>query len=806
MLDSTQNNLLRWATLFLFLYCLILTLSPAVRERSWDVEFRWSHWLGFIVWLAVSFMANRLAAYKLPDRDPYLLPTAALLSGWGLLTVWRLDETFGFRQTLWLGVSGGAFMLGLWFLNDLNYLRRYKYLLLGGGLLLTTFTLIFGINPGSQGPRLWLGCCGVYFQPSEPLKLLLVLYLAAYLADHQLTHQNIFPLLLPTVFMLGIALMLLFFQRDLGTASIFILLYAVILYMATNRGRVLISSGFGLLMALLLGYILIDVIHTRVDSWLNPWIDPSGRSYQIVQSLLAIANGGIIGRGAGLGNPGLVPIAISDFIYSAIAEETGLIGSIGLICLYLIIVSRGLIAALHATDSYRRLLASGVTAYFGVQTLLIIGGNLRFLPLTGVTLPFVSYGGSSLLTAYAALFLLLLVGAKKEIEPAHLPNPKPYLLLAGLLGIGLIAAVITTGWWAVIQGPELLNRTDNPRRAIADRFVRRGSLLDRNNKPINITEGESGDYRRDYLYPSLAPLTGYTHSIFGQAGLEASLDDYLRGLQGNPASLIWWDHLLYGTPPPGVDVRLSIDLDLQNQADLLLGSHSGAIVLMNAQTGEILVSASHPFYDPNKLDMEGTELNQNPNSPLLNRVTQGLYLPGSALIPFIHAGIGKTSPSEAQLVALYGLAGFYRAPELRAPVAAASRLGTLENFRISPMQMILASAALSNHGVIPPPRIALAVNTIQEGWVVLPALSQSTELFQPKVADVTALFYSTKRVSYWQHIGQANQNGEVITWLLSGTLPDWQGIPLVIVVTLEENNEFLAEHIASELMARAINE
>ncbi len=139
----------------------------------------------------------------------------------------------------------------------------------------------------------------------------------------------------------------------------------------------------------------------------------------------------------------------------------------------------------------------------------------------------------------------------------------------------------------------------------------RGAIVDRDNQPINITEGESGSYERVYLYPNLAPITGYTHPVYGQAGIEATLDNYLRGLQGNPSSLILWNELIYGTPPTGLDVRLSIDLGLQAKADQLLQGNSGAIILMNAETGEILVMASHPTYDPNNLDVEGETLSQD---------------------------------------------------------------------------------------------------------------------------------------------------------------------------------------------------
>jgi len=804
--NTVQNRLLLWAVVFLFLYSVILTLSPAVRERTWDAELRWSHWAGFIAWLVLTIIANRMTARQLPERDPFLFPSASLLSGWGLLAIWRLDPAFGAKQAVWLSVSIIAFVFLLRVPQAILLLRRYKYVLLTGGLFLTALTLLFGTNPAGNGPRLWLGCCGVYFQPSEPLKLLFVIYLAAYLSDRIQFRVNIFPLLLPTLIVTGLALILLLVQRDLGTVSIFLVLFTVALFLATGRRRILLAAAAGLGLSLLVGFLFIDTIQIRVNAWLDPWLDPAGRSYQIVQSLLAIANGGAFGRGPGLGSPGLVPVAISDFIFSAIVEETGLIGTIGLLTLFWILIARGLISSLRAPDRFRRMLAAGIVTYLGAQSLLIIGGNLRLLPLTGVTLPFVSYGGSSLLTSYIALWLLIAISGQNENEPAPLPTPRPYIYLASLLGASLAAAGLTTAWWAVIRGPDLLTRTDNARRAIADRYVPRGDLLDRNNQPINTTEGESGSYARVYIYPELAPVTGYTHPVYGQAGLEASLDDYLRGLKGNPASLLWWDHLLYGTPPPGLDVRLSIDLKLQSKADQLFGENSGALVLLNAQTGEILAMASHPTFDPNQLDEEGSRLAHDPAAPLLNRAAQGQYPLGGALLPLVTAQFGNEHPSNSALAGFYERLGLYRTPDLNMPLAAATNTGDPDELRVNPLQVVMAAAALSNDGVVPAPRIAMAVNTPEQGWVVLSALGQPVQAIQAGAANEAALSFVAENKTYWQNIEQAGAGDARVTWLTAGTPPGWQGTPLALVIVLEGDNPALLSLLCEKYMTEALNQ
>ena len=800
MTERKQSSLLNMAGVFLALFAIILSLSPAVRERSWSVDYRWQHWVGFLAWVVIFAFAHRETKRYLPERDPYLLPIASLLTGWGVLSIWRLTPEFGLRQTLWMFTIVGLLSLSLRFPLNLEVVRRYKYLLLTGGLLLTSLTLIFGSNPAGTGPRLWLGCCGVYLQPSEPLKLLLVGYLAAYLADRLPARDRLIPLLFPTLFVTGLALLLLLVQRDLGTASIFILLYATIVYIAIGRKRVLLISTGMLLLAGFAGYFLIDLIQLRVEAWINPWLDPSGRAYQIVQSILAIANGGIAGRGPGLGSPTLVPISHSDFIFSAIAEETGLVGAVGLLALLALLISRGVRVALQAPDRFRRLLATGITAYFSIQSLLIIGGNLRILPLTGVTLPFVSYGGSSLLTSFVALLVLLLISGHIEEEPAPLPQPATYYHISGLVTLGLVTMALGSGWWTLVRSTDLLNRTDNARRSISDRYVQRGALLDRENNPINLTEGEIGELTRVYLYSELAPVVGYTHPIYGQAGLEASLDDYLRGLQGNPASLLWWDRLLYGTPPPGLDIRLSIDLNLQSEADRLLGDHKGAIVLLNARTGEILVMASHPTYDPNLLDKQGDTLSSDTDAPLLNRATQGGYSPEGTLTPFSQALFGKsTSIGNDERNQLYKTLGFYTEPQIRMPVTKAG--DTLDTLRVSPLQMALATAAISNNGIRPPPRIALAANTPQQGWVVLPAIGENVESLPGPFTRETAQELAGEN-PYWSFTGIADETP--LTWYLAGTLPDWSGTPLGLVVVIEENNLVLAKSVGQNLLPVAL--
>jgi cell division protein FtsW (lipid II flippase) len=855
--SHVQTRLMYMAGVFLFIYSLVLTLSPAVRQHSWNVEYRWQHWIGFFSWLILFAFFFRQASYRLPDQDPYLLPIAALLSGWGLLTIWRLDATFGLRQTFWLAICLLVLFGVMRVSRSLSLLRRYKYLWLTGGLLLTALTFLFGTYPGGEGPHLWLGCCGMYFQPSEPLKLLLVVYLAAYLADSLPISFSFLHLLAPTLVLIGAALAILVAQRDLGTASLFLMLYFIIVYLGSGKRRILVIASAVILTAGFTGYQLFDVIRLRVQAWVNPWLDPAGRSYQIVQSILAVAAGGLIGSGPGIGNPGVVPVAHSDFIFASIAEETGLLGTAALLLLVGLLASRGLTIALRASNRYQRYLAAGLTVYLTLQSLLIVGGNLRIVPLTGVTMPFVSYGGSSLLTSFLSVMILILISDQPNDEPASLSNPKPYFVASAALLAALVVVILVDGWWGFVRSDSLLSRADNPRWFISDRYSPRGNLLDRHNQPILMTTGVSGNYSRSLQHIALGSIVGYSHPLYGQSGLEAGLDSYLRAVQGTPASDVWFSEMLYSQRPAGLDVRLSIDMRLQTIADSLLGEKTGALVLLNARTGEVLAIASHPYYDPQKIDTEWSQWIQDKKSRLLNRATQGQYPPGAALGPFLLAwdasstgipampqklsvnfqsrlwecarpttgdvtwgsAVQNGCPAAAlqlgsrltvpDLVKLYESLGFGTAPSLPLPVATVSDIQTFdsrdmaaigqEKVSVSPMQMALAAAILSSDGNRPMPVIATAVETPLQGWIVLPTGSP-VETLPPNSIQRTTDLLAVKDQPIWQTVANAHAGESLLSWYIGGTMPDWQGTQLALALVLEDGTPAEAESIGQKLL------
>ncbi len=568
------------AFVFVFLNSVVLTFAPAVRLHTWVADFLWEHWIGFATWL-IGYTILFLQLNKfLPDRDPFILPIIALLNGWGLLMIYRLSTAFGLRQTIWMTVAIIGMLVALRLKNLLPTLRRYKYVWLITGLILTLLTFVIGTYPGGDGPGLWLNLGSVYVQPSELLKFLLIVYLAAYLADTFQAHLHLVQLLTPTLILITAAVLVLVAQRDLGTATLFILLYTIVIYLASGKRRILMISFFLMVAALVAGFIVFDVIQLRIEAWLNPWLDSRDRSYQIVQSLIAIANGGIFGRGIGLGSPGVVPVAHSDFIFTAILEEFGVAGGIALVCVLSLFTVRGLTIALRAPNQYQRFLAAGLTSFITTQSILIMGGTIRLLPLTGVTLPFLSYGGTSLVVSMASALLLLIISNQTEAHSAAIEKTRPYSFIGGIFLFGFTAIALLGSYWGFIRAYSLLERGDNPRRAISDRYVYRGIIVDRNNTPLTANRGVAGAFVRELLYPPLSSVIGYSDPNYGQTGIEYKLDGYLRGITNNSDFSVGITRLLYGQDPAGFDVRLSLALPLQQASDDLLTPYTGAIILM----------------------------------------------------------------------------------------------------------------------------------------------------------------------------------------------------------------------------------
>jgi cell division protein FtsW (lipid II flippase) len=392
-------------------------------------------WVLFGVWAACAMIGSALTARLLPNRDPILFPLVIFMSGWGLIGIQRLAPNFAERQMIWLIISTVALLIVLALPNILTLLRAFRYSLLVTGLALLVGTILLGTNPSGQAgaPELWLGFGTIFFQPSEPLKIILVAFLASYLAEQYPALRaegidtsgkrriwTISPRIGgPILLMWGVSIIVLIWQRDLGTAILFFLVFLLLLYVASGFTPLLIGGALLVAAAGVVAYQLFAVVRLRIDIWINPWLEADGRAYQIVQSLMAFAAGGVFGQGIAQGAPNYVPVAHSDFIFAALAEEWGLLGVIVVIACFAILIARGLriaacLSAAPRSRPFHTLLAVGLTTVFGVQALLIMGGVIKLVPLTGVTLPFFSYGGSSLLISFIAVGLLMRLSSEAE--------------------------------------------------------------------------------------------------------------------------------------------------------------------------------------------------------------------------------------------------------------------------------------------------------------------------------------------------------------------------------------------------------
>jgi cell division protein FtsW (lipid II flippase) len=387
-----------------------------------------------LIFLGLCLAAHVVIRFTLPHADPYLFPLVAVLACFGLVMLYRLDEKFARDQAQWFVVGLIAFAGTIIALReDYRVLERYRYIIALAGIALL---LLPRLGSPVNGAYLSFHMGPIAFQPAELAKIAIVIFLASYLRD---TRQVLvvgarrfmgitFPPLKhlgPLLAVWGTAMLLLFVIQDLGSSLMFFGAFLALVYVATNRiSFVLIGLGLFAIGARLL-YAVRPTIQHRVDAWLHPFgalYDQTGGSFQIAQSIFSQADGGLFGRGFGqaiiqLGdNAPILPAAHTDFIYAVITDELGLLGAGAVLLVYLLIIERGFKTAMLATDSFSKLLATGLTAVLGLQVFVIVGGVTKLIPLTGVTLPFISYGGSSIVANFILLALLLLVSDRARRE------------------------------------------------------------------------------------------------------------------------------------------------------------------------------------------------------------------------------------------------------------------------------------------------------------------------------------------------------------------------------------------------------
>ena len=631
--------------------------------------------LGLFAAFAAAHIGVRIFA---PGADPAILPVVFTLSGIGITFVTRLQPDASLGQVIFLFL-GVALMVGtLAVVKNLEVIKRYKYVLGIAGIILLVLPMFIGTE--IYGSKLWIKIGGFQFQPGEFAKVLIVLFLAGYLAENRellsISNRTVlgikFPrlrLLYPLFIVWGVCLLVVAFERDLGSALLFYTIFLIMLYVATGRvsyviiGLALLAVGaFGM-------YQIMSHVQVRVAIWLDPFSDAQNLGYQIVQSLYSLADGGLAGVGIGKGMADIIPVVASDMIFAAIGEEMGLLGGSAVLLLFMLFAVRGLTTAARAKSDLAAFSAAGLTAAISFQAFTIVGGVTKLIPLTGVTLPFMSQGGSSLLASFVIVALLLragdeatgrsteiantstdlaTAGYRTTVRGSHMRRPALDTPESGLLGRVALANRLTrtvflfTALFAVLIGnityiqvikaSEYQDMPSNNHTINKARFIKRGSIITADGLTLaESVQQADGTYARSYPNGNLAAhVVGYYSQQYGTMGIENTQNDTLTGSKDYSS---WQNALnsLAGISEPGNSVQLTIDSRIQRAAEQALAGRVGAIVALDPRSGAVLAWASAPTFDNTNIQaaIETANASGGTDTSMYDRATLALYTPGS---------------------------------------------------------------------------------------------------------------------------------------------------------------------------------
>lgn len=631
--------------------------------------------LGLFAAFAAAHIGVRIFA---PGADPAILPVVFTLSGIGITFVTRLQPDASLGQVIFLFL-GVALMVGtLAVVKNLEVIKRYKYVLGIAGIILLVLPMFIGTE--IYGSKLWIKIGGFQFQPGEFAKVLIVLFLAGYLAENRellsISNRTVlgikFPrlrLLYPLFIVWGVCLLVVAFERDLGSALLFYTIFLIMLYVATGRvsyviiGLALLAVGaFGM-------YQIMSHVQVRVAIWLDPFSDAQNLGYQIVQSLFSLADGGLAGVGIGKGMADIIPVVASDMIFAAIGEEMGLLGGSAVLLLFMLFAVRGLTTAARAKSDLAAFSAAGLTAAISFQAFTIVGGVTKLIPLTGVTLPFMSQGGSSLLASFVIVALLLragdeatgrsteiantstdlaTAGYRTTVRGSHMRRPALDTPESGLLGRVALANRLTrtvflfTALFAVLIGnityiqvikaSEYQDMPSNNHTINKARYIKRGSIITADGLTLaESVQQADGTYARSYPNGNLAAhVVGYYSQQYGTMGIENTQNDTLTGSKDYSS---WQNALnsLAGISEPGNSVQLTIDSRIQRAAEQALAGRVGAIVALDPRNGAVLAWASAPTFDNTNIQaaIEAANASGGADTSMYDRATLALYTPGS---------------------------------------------------------------------------------------------------------------------------------------------------------------------------------
>lgn len=616
--------------------------------------------LGVPAGIFVAFVIAHIATRRFaPGADPALLPIAFALSGIGIAFVTRLAPDLAVNQVMWLFLGVAFMVLVLAFVRNLDKVANYKYTLMIAGFLLLLSPLVPGLGQEIYGSRIWLSLGGFSFQPGEIAKIIIVLFLAGYLAQNR-EMLSVFTVrvgpfrlpdirtLLPLILMWGVALLIVVFEKDLGSALVLFFMFLVMLYVATGK-KFYLAIGLGLIAVGGVGaFLAFDHVQVRVNTWLDPFADAQNTGYQLTQAIYSIADGDLFGVGLGNGLAEQIPVVESDFIFADIAEEIGLLGAAGVLLLFLCFAIRGFVTAARAKSDVSSFAAVGLTSVIVLQAFIIVGGVTRLIPLTGITLPFISQGGSSLLASFIIVGLLLRCGDEGTGVGQEMTSATSSLHANSVLGrvslgkrlshsmlfcsalFALLVANLTM--ITVVQADYYQNMPGNNHSLAKEARTERGTISTYDGVVLaQSVPTEDGTFERVYPAGDLASqVVGYSSARFGTSGIEQAYNDTLKGKE-NFAS--WTDVLnsFAGIGGAGNDVALTLNSKIQQAAQDALAGRTGACVVMDPDTGAVLAMASSPTYDAADFETVIEQANaDSSDTRLINRAIHALYSPGSS--------------------------------------------------------------------------------------------------------------------------------------------------------------------------------
>ena len=620
--------------------------------------------LGVPLGIFVAFLGCHFAVRKLaPNADPAILPITFALSGIGIAFVTRLAPEMAGRQLIWLFAGVAILILLLALIRSLDKLAEYKYTFMIIGILLLLSPMLPIVGSEVNGSRLWIQIGTFSFQPGELAKICIIIFLAGYLAQHREmlsvfswkvgpVHLPSLATLLPLIFMWALAFLVVVLEKDLGSALVLFLVFLVVLYVSTGKKFYII---IGVLMAAIASFLLYKYfshVQTRVEIWQDPWADAQGSGYQLVQAIYSFADGGIFGVGIDKGLCTNIPYVESDFIFAGIAEECGLLGAAGVLLLYLTFAIRGICVAARAKSDVQSFIAVGGTAIIVLQAFIIVGGVTRLIPMTGITLPFISQGGTSLICGFIIVALLLkcgdeATGLNTEMKTSVMRSV--HAADTGVLGrsalskrltvqviiysIMFAALVANLTYLMVIDADNIKNMSSNNHTIAKEATSERGTISMSDGTILAKSEKqEDGTYKRIYPASELAShVVGYYSTRYGTSGLESSWNDTLKGHR-NMASADDLLNYMMGTKVTGNDIKLTLNTNVQKAAQSALSGYNGSCVVLDPTTGEVLAMASSPTYDADEAESvleQAATSGSVDNSSLLNRATQSISSPGS---------------------------------------------------------------------------------------------------------------------------------------------------------------------------------